>query len=131
MIEEVSSEMENDLKEQVKQIESGILEKIKSYQDNLKAHDDKYNQLRKLESKGYLLLQQVVLGMKKNKDISELEEKLHDVNMKIDEAKIDLIESQRSTLAILQILYRDHVEYLSNVTNGLKAKCDKLENNRK
>ena len=120
-----------NLNEQIKQIENKILYKIEKYNQEINAAEVEENKLRVLQSKAYILSER----QRKAKDKSgsnssallNLENQLNALSLDIQSSLNDTLEAKSTALVSMQSLYREHVGYLSDVINGLKLRCDKLE----
>lgn len=126
-IEELSTETKEDIKERVKEIENGILNKINLYNDTIKDYDNKYSIFKEYESRGFLISQQLITAMKTGRNAAKIEAELNDVLAKVDLSRADTMESQKTALTTLQSLYKEHVDYLAQVIKGLTIRCEKLE----
>jgi len=113
-----------DAKDQVKKIEEDILQKINKYNDEIKAAEVEEGKLNKLQSKAYLLSEK---QRKSVGDSDEITSELSVLDTEIKEVMYGVLEAKHSALVTIQSLYKEHVEYLSNVAKGLKTKCDSLE----
>jgi chromosome segregation ATPase len=113
-----------DAKEQVKKIEDEILQKINKYNDEIKLAEVEEGKLNKLQSKAYLLSEK---QRKSVGDADEIVSELAVLDTEIKEVLYKVLEAKHSALVTIQSLYKEHVEYLSNVAKGLKTKCDSLE----
>lgn len=116
-----------EVKDQVKKIEEGIVQKINKYNEEIKASELEESKLHKLQSKAYLISEKYRKLRGEPETLSELEAELGVLETDINSALTSVAESKHVALVTLQSLYKEHIEYLSNVAKGLKTRCDSLE----
>lgn len=116
-----------ETKEQIKKIEESIVQKINKYNDEIKLSETEEAKVHKLQSKAYLLSEKYRKLRGEPEALSEIESELGVLETEINSALTSLAESKHVALVTLQSLYKEHVEYLSNVAKGLKSKNDELE----
>ena len=127
MSQEMSPEKVEEIKDQIKKIEESILQKINAYNADIKEYEKHYNEFRDLESKGFMISKKIVDALKRKKSIQQYEESFNELLNETNEKRVDVLESQRNCLTQLQVLYKEHTDYLSQVVAGLKNRCEKLE----
>ncbi len=133
-IEDLTPEAEEEIKDQIKKIEDGILEKIKKYNEDVKLAEIEENNLRALQNRAYIVSEQFRkasrTSAKSNSQIlDKLEAELNELDTKIQGGLNETLSAKTTALVSLQGLYTEHVDYLAKVANGLKQRCDKLQTN--
>jgi hypothetical protein len=124
------TKMTDEVKEQIKKVEDGIVAQITKYNDEIKAAEIEEGKLQKLQTRAYLVSEKYrkSLRSKDTEATAELESELSDIDSNINGALNNTLEATHTALVTLQALYKDHVDYLSKVAKGLKERCEALEN---
>lgn len=128
-IEDVSDVRQDELKDQIKQIEDGILEQIKKYNSEIKSSEDEEKKLRQLQDRAYRISSQFrkATRVKGPVDLGALEADLNELDTQVQAALSEVLDLKNTALLSLQKLYTEHVDYLIKVANGLKQRCDQLQ----
>lgn len=130
MTEELTQSEIEEMKEKVKKIESSIVSKINQFNENMKDLDKKNEIFKKNETHGFLISQKLLNAIKSKKDVLKIEIELSESINKIDFMRADAMDAQKVSLTSLQELYKEHVEYLTQVINGLNIRCKNLETSK-
>jgi uncharacterized phage infection (PIP) family protein YhgE len=128
-IEDLVSEQNPDLKDQIKKIEDGILEQIRKYNREVKLAEEEEKKLRQLQDRAYRVSSKFrkATRVKGPVDLGALEAELNELDTEVQGALSEVLDSKSTALLSLQKLYNEHIDYLSKVANGLKQRCDELQ----
>ena len=128
-IEDLTPESNDDLKDQIKKIEDGILEQIRKYNTEIKFAKDEEKKMRNLQDQAYRVSSRFrkATRAKGPVDLGALESELNELDTEVQAALSEVLDSKNTALVSLQKLYTEHVDYLSKVANGLKQRCDELQ----
>jgi hypothetical protein len=129
---ELTAEAKEEIKEQIKKIEDGIVAKIEKYNDEIKLAEGEEAKLRTLQNRAYIVSEQFrkASRLKNVADLTTLESELNELDTSIQSGLNETLSAKNAALVSLQTLYRDHVEYLSKVANGLKQRFEEQEANK-
>lgn len=128
-LEELTPEAKEEIKNKIKEIEDSILEKINKYNDEIKVAEKEEAQLRTFQNRAYAISERFRKAPR-NLSITErntMEADLNDLDTQIQMSLNETLEAKNTALVSLQALYKEHVEYLSQVVSGLKNRCEQLE----
>lgn len=123
---DMSEEEREKLREQIKKVEDGILEKINTYNRDLKDYVASYEEFRTIESKALNVSNKIFIALKSKKSFQDLEKKYEEYVDQVNEKRASVFDTQRDLFTQLQVLYKEHTDYLSQIANGLKNRCDQL-----
>jgi vacuolar-type H+-ATPase subunit E/Vma4 len=131
-MEELTNEAKEEIKNKIKKIEENILSQISKYNDEIKLADKLEVKLRSLQTKVYTTSERLRKTLRNisNSERNELEDVLITLDSDVQVCLNDTLDAKNTALVSLQHLYKDHVDYLSQIVNGLKTRCENLENRR-
>jgi hypothetical protein len=127
-IEELTPEAKEELMDKIKKIEERIVANVEKYNEQIKAAESEQTALHSLQTKAYLVSERYRKASRtKGTDTADIESELNELDTKIQCALNETLEAKNTALVLLQSLYKEHVEYLSQIANGLKNRCDELQ----
>jgi vacuolar-type H+-ATPase subunit E/Vma4 len=131
-MEELTTEAKEEIKNKIKKIEENILSQISKYNEEIKLADKLEVKLRSLQTKVYTTSERLRKTLRNisNSERNELEDALTTLDSEVQLSLNETLDAKNTALVSLQHLYKDHVDYLSQIVNGLKTRCENLENRR-
>jgi chromosome segregation ATPase len=129
-MEELTPEAKEEIRNKIKQIEESILSQISKYNEEIKFADKAESKLRGLQTKAYTTSERLRKALRSlsNVERNQLEDDLTELDTEVQSSLNETLDAKNTALVSLQHLYKDHVEYLSQIVTGLKARCENLEN---
>jgi hypothetical protein len=130
-VEELSPESREEIKNKIREFENNILSQINKYNEEIKTAEKNESNLRNLQNNAYSTSKRLRNALR-SLTIAErdnLESHLNTLDSEIQLSLSETLNSKNVALTTLQHLYRDHIDYLSQIINGLKTRCEMLEKN--
>jgi hypothetical protein len=122
------ADIPEEVKEHIKKIEDGIKEKIDKFNNEVKDIDIEENNYRSYQSQAYIYLRHHKKLIDENRKVpEEILNKIDDLEIKIQLSQDKLLADKGTALVSLNNLYKEHVDYLAKIANGLREQCERLQ----